>query len=198
MVKNLIEGWMNMSVVDVYDKVLEPHVAEFVDMQMKDVSWKYDYHSNKNYPGKHWHIFCGHNPKEVVENGFEWVQPIWDTAKYKFKFKEKYGLDDYVRIYMNSHTFGLQPHWHNDDGDFTMIYYPRSDWEQDWGGGTMVEGTLGVHEYVEYIPNRLIVFNANLQHQAQPVSRECYGLRTVIVFKCNLVSSMGGLDAIET
>ena len=37
-------------------------------------------------------------------------------------FKEKYELVDYVRIYMNAHTFGMQPHWHVDDGDFTMIY----------------------------------------------------------------------------
>ena len=57
MVKNLIEGWMNMSVVDVYDKVLEPHVAEFVDMQMKDVSWKYDYHSNKNLGIHQYHYY---------------------------------------------------------------------------------------------------------------------------------------------
>ena len=98
---------------------------------------------------------------------------------------------------MNAHTFGLHPHWHVDDGDFTMIYYPRLDWDKDWGGGTMIEGSLGVNEYVEYVPNRLIIFNANLRHQAQPVARECYELRSVIVFKCNVDVRMGGLDAIQ-
>jgi Rps23 Pro-64 3,4-dihydroxylase Tpa1-like proline 4-hydroxylase len=186
-----------MSVVDVYDNVLEDHVAEFIDMQMKELSWRYDYKSQEGKPGLHWHILCGHNPKAVVEKGYEWVQPIWDTAKFKYDFKEKYGLIDYIRVYMNAHTFGLHPHWHADDGDFTMIYYPRLDWEKHWGGGTMIEGSLGVNEYVEYVPNRLIIFNANLRHQAQPVARECYELRSVIVFKCNVDVRMGGLDAIQ-
>ena len=73
-----------MSVVDVYDNVLEDHVAEFIDMQMKELSWRYDYRSKAGRPGLHWHIFCGHNPKAVVEEGYEWVQPIWDTAKFKY------------------------------------------------------------------------------------------------------------------
>ena len=89
-------------------------------------------------------------------------------------------MDDYVRIYMNAHTHGIEPHMHQDDGDFTMIYYPRGDWQDDWGGGTVVDGTL-----IEYKGNRLVVFDAHLWHQAQTVSRQCYELRTCIVFKCN-------------
>jgi hypothetical protein len=33
------------------------------------------------------------------------------------------------------------------------------------------------------VGNRCIIFTASLLHQAQPVSRECYQLRTCIVFK---------------
>ena len=29
------------------------------------------------------------------------------------------------RVYMNAHTHGMEPHIHRDDGDLTMIYYPR-------------------------------------------------------------------------
>ena len=50
-----------MSVVDVYDNVLESHVAEFIEINMKDLKWEYDYHSKKGEPNKHWHIFCGHD-----------------------------------------------------------------------------------------------------------------------------------------
>ena len=32
--------------------------------------------------------------------------------------------------------------------------------------------------------NRLLVFDAYLPHQAMTVSRQCYQLRSVIVFKC--------------
>jgi hypothetical protein len=48
----------------------------------------------------------------------------------------------------------------------------------DWGGGTVVDGQL-----VQNIGNRLIIFPAYAPHQAQPVSRQCYDLRTVVVFK---------------
>ena len=123
---------------DIYENVLEDHVAEYIHMEMKNLSWKYDYKSNVKEINNHWHIFCGHNPKEAKENGFEWIQPIWEGAKYKFNFKEKYGLDDYVRVYMNAHTHGIEPHLHKDDGDFTMIYYPRKDWKTEWGGGTAI------------------------------------------------------------
>ena len=62
-----------------------------------------------------------------------------------------------------------------------MIYYPRIDWKKEWGGGTMVDGEL-----VHYVGNRLVVFTASLPHMAMPVSRECYELRTNVVFKCKV------------
>ena len=40
-----------------------------------------------------------------------------------------------------------------------------------------------IDKYVNYIGNRLLVFDANLQHQAMSVSRQCYRLRTCVVFK---------------
>ena len=59
---------MSMSVVDVYDNVLESHVAEFIEINMKDLKWEYDYHSKKGEPNKHWHIFCGHDDEELTDN----------------------------------------------------------------------------------------------------------------------------------
>ena len=86
-----------------------------------------------------------------------------------------------------------------------MIYYPRMDWETEWGGGTAIfeEETndrssplyaaeyknIQMDKHVNYRGNRLIVFDAHLSHQAQPVSRQCYELRTCVVFKCNISGS---------
>ena len=171
--------------IEIVDDLLEPHVAEYIDMQMRDVRWKYDYESKRGQLNKHWHVLCGHSPKEVVEKGFEWVQPVWDTAKYKLDFETKYRVDDYVRIYLNAHTHGIEPHLHHDDGDFTMIYYPRLDWKPEWLGGTVIwNGQKNeINKYVNYIGNRLFVFDASLPHQAMAVSRQCYQLRTCVVFK---------------
>ena len=41
-----------------------------------------------------------------------------------------------------------------------------------------------VDRYIEYIPNRLVAFSAHKWHQADAVNRECYDLRSIIVFKC--------------
>jgi len=169
--------------IDVYDNVLEEHNAILIDDTVKQLSWKYDYSSQLKKPNKHWHILCGHNEKECTEAGYDWAHNIFFSAVNKYKFSEKYDVDTFLRIYMNAHTHGIEPHIHKDDGDFTMIYYPRLDWKLEYGGGTYVDGEL-----VEYKGNRLVVFDAYLPHQALPVSRECYHLRTCVVFKCNVSS----------
>ena len=168
--------------IDVYDDILEEHNAILIDDEVKKLSWKYDYPSEPSKPNKHWHVLCGHNKEECDAASYDWADTLFDMLMYRFNFKSKYNVDDYVRIYCNAHTHGIEPHLHIDDGDFTMIYYPRIDWKKEWGGGTLVDETL-----VPYAGNRLVVFTASLPHKAMPVSRECYQLRTCVVFKCNVV-----------
>ena len=168
--------------IDVYDDVLEEHNAILIDDEVKKLSWKYDYPSEPSKPNKHWHILCGHNKEECDAASYDWAHSLFDMFVNKFDFKSKYDVVDYERIYCNAHTHGIEPHLHIDDGDFTMIYYPRIDWKKEWGGGTLVDETL-----VPYAGNRLVVFTASLPHKAMPVSRECYQLRTCVVFKCNQV-----------
>ena len=169
--------------VHVYDNVLEPHVAELIDMEMKEkVHWKYDYNSKKGAVNKHWHILCG---TQVIFPEYDFLAPIWETAKIKYDFENKYDIVEFKRVYCNAHTHGIEPHLHHDDGDFTMIYYPRLDWKPEWMGGTAVwnENKNEIDKYVNYIGNRLFVFDAHLPHQAMAVSRQCYQLRTCVVFK---------------
>ena len=45
--------------IEVFDDILEPHVAEIIDMQLRDVSWKYNYDSVKNGVNKHWAYLLG-------------------------------------------------------------------------------------------------------------------------------------------
>ena len=171
--------------IDVYDDVLEEHNAILIDDEIKKLSWKYDYPSEPSKPNKHWHILCGHNKEECDAASYNWAHSLFDMFVNKFDFKSKYDVVDYERIYCNAHTHGIEPHLHIDDGDFTMIYYPRIDWKKEWGGGTLVDETL-----VPYAGNRLVVFTASLPHKAMPVSRECYQLRTCVVFKCNVIDKV--------
>ena len=169
-------------ICDVYDNVVEPHIAELIDMSMKELYWKYDYKSSEKGINKHWHLLCGY---ESIFPNYDFIQSIWDTAKTKYKFEEKYNISMFKRVYCNAHTFGIEPHVHKDDGDFTMIYYPILDWKPEWLGGTVIwnDEETEINKYVNYIGNRLFVFDSQLSHQAMPVSRQCYRLRTCIVFK---------------
>ena len=166
--------------IEIHDGVVENHIAELIALEMKNVQWKFDYPSNRWHKSRHWHVLCGNNSAEIAVNGFEWVLPIWTSTIYKYEFIKNFNIETYKRIYMNAHTHGVEPVMHKDDGDFTMIYYPRMDWIPAWGGGTLVDGNL-----VSYVGNRLVVFDAQLLHMAMPVTRECYQLRTCVVFKCN-------------
>ena len=175
-------------IIDIYDNVLEEHNAMLIDDAVKKLSWKYDYPSEPSKPDKHWHVFCGHNEEECIEAGYDWAHEIFSFVMNKLDFKNKYNVEKYVRIYCNAHTYGVEPAIHMDDGDFTMIYYPRLDWKLEWGGGTFVydEEKTRVEKLAEYKGNRLIVFDAWRPHQAQSVRRECYELRTCVVFKTNI------------
>ena len=159
--------------VEYIDNFLEEHIAQLIDMQLREVSWKYDYDSVKGGSNKHWHIFLGHNVGEIGE-----FVPIWNQISNKYDYEME-------RAYLNAHTHGIEPHIHRDDGDVTFIYYPRMDWKNEWGGGTVIydNEVSNITDHINYKGNRLIKFDAHLPHQAQPVSRECYQLRTCVVFK---------------
>ena len=167
--------------INYYDDFLESHIAQLIDMQMKEVSWKYDYDSKPNGTQKHWHVFCGHNMDECNQNGYEFIVPIWEKIKNVVDVELE-------RVYLNAHTFGIEPHIHTDDGDITMIYYPRLDWKIEWGGGTAIynDKVTNIDTHLVNKGNRLIMFDAHLPHQAQPVNRLCFQLRTCVVFKTKL------------
>lgn len=164
--------------IEVKDNLVEEHIAQLIDMQMKEISWKYDYDSVADGKNKHWHVLAGHNIDECNQNGFEFVEPIWNSIQRNYEVNME-------RVYFNAHTHGIEPHIHRDDGDMTFIYYPRMDWKNDWGGGTVIydNDVKDITHHINYKGNRLIKFPAALPHQAQPVSRECYQLRTCVVFK---------------
>ena len=174
-------------IYDIYDNVLDIDTATLIDTEMKEMTWKYDYNSKTDWKlggavNKHWHTFCGF---DKINKPYTFINHIWDIAKNKYDFENKYKVTQFKRVYCNAHTHGIEPHVHTDDGDFTMIYYPILDWEPEWLGGTVLwnEQKTEIEKYVNYIGNRLFVFDAHLPHQAMSVSRQCYRLRTCIVFK---------------
>ena len=146
--------------IDVFDNVLEEHNALLIDDEVKRISWKYDYSSEPSKPNKHWHVLCGHNEEECGTSGYIWAHDIFNAFVNKFDFNSKYNVEDYERIYCNAHTHGIEPHLHIDDGDFTMIYYPRIDWKKEWGGGFFhkLSNMFFYNNFVFYISFVLSIF----------------------------------------
>ena len=157
--------------IEIIDNIIEDHIAQLIDSEIRNTEWRYDYHSLKDKPNKHWNkVICDHEYDQDFK-GYDGISMLWDQIKIKdYKLR---------RCYLNAHTHGIEPHLHGDDGDYTMIYYPRLDWNTEkWGGGTRVG-----NEIADYKGNRLIIFPAKTLHQAMPVTRECFELRTCVVFK---------------
>ena len=82
------------------------------------------------------------------------------------------------RMYLNAHTHGIEPHPHVDDGDLQSSIILEWTEQRHFGGGTIIG-----NELIDYKGNRSIMFNASYLHQAQTISRQCYKLRTCVVFK---------------
>ena len=71
---------------DIYDNVLEPHVAELIHIQMEQLYWKYNYNSSKGQVNKHWHVLAGHDPEAVK-------RLLGRTAKLTFKLTSDLDLN---------------------------------------------------------------------------------------------------------
>ena len=187
--KHLLWG---SSMVDIYDDILNEKDAKFIHNEMSSIHmlWKYYHNSVGDKEQFHLNRNLGNTDEEIEKNGFGWIFPMWENLMHYGKLQEKYDINTYRRIYFNGHVYGMEPLRHKDDGDFTMIYYPRLDWKKEWGGGTAVwKDEDGAAKLADYKGNRLIVFPARNYHQAQPVSRECQQLRPVIVFKTFLIGN---------
>lgn len=82
------------------------------------------------------------------------------------------------RVYANANASG-ELHGgvtHVDDGKITILFYPF-EWTDVFGGGTLVNGEL-----IDYVPNRIIVFDAEMPHRAMPHCNHA-NFRYTIAFK---------------
>ena len=114
-----------------------------------------------------------------------YIIKLWNQIQKKINDSLDYKCD-FTRAYINAHTYGTDGMIHSDDGNYTAIYYPLLKWNIEWEGGTCFynKDETDVIHYNAYVPNRLVVFDANIPHRAMPVTKDCYKLRPVVVFKC--------------
>lgn len=111
---------------------------------------------------------------------------VWDHVKPRID--EMGGRTFQVlRQYANGHTYGLGGQAHIDDdeeGTYTLLYYPMPRWELSWGGETVYYGENGeIFGAVVPKPNRAVFFDSRILHAGRAPSRSFGGLRVSVAFK---------------
>ena len=132
----------------------------------------------------------GYNPHGSYANVFNFFNSIghpWpNTDTFNYMAKKIQNLtymkeSSIIRVYVNLHTTGKNHcgDFHEDDGQITALYYPMT-WDKKYGGGTEFEdGTV-----VDYVTNRLVLFDANKKHRGMEHTNENL-FRYTVAFKMN-------------
>ena len=157
--------------IEVFDDILDTDLANRYDQDVSKLQWSYEYQPTTTPLNMHWYS----NGELFI---YDLLEDLMDAIELK-------GLETVKASYLLGHTHGLEQQVHYDSCDFTMIYYPKMNWQPEWGGGTLVGDTL-----VSYESNRLVIFSCDQAHQGQPVSKQCFELRPIVVFQCYAESAM--------
>lgn len=131
------------------------------------------------------------------------INDLWSHSTYLT------GAKNLVRAYANGYTYGTDATAHRDDSIIyrtsthlkerpaTILFYLNEEWNKDWAGETTFFDEDG-EIIASVLPkrNRVCVFDGTIQHGARPVSRYCYPLRKIFVFKTAPFTEHGEDDAI--
>ena len=172
--------------IEIFDNVLDKDNARYIHNCVDALSWNFVYQPTTHLLNKHWYnnanATLARGPAQLARPGPTWPDQLFKDIVDTLELR---GIDSIKSQYCLGHTFGLEQQSHYDACDLTMIYYPRLDWNPDWGGGTLVGDTL-----VSYEGNRLLMFSCDQMHQGPPISKQCYELRSIVVYQCYAESAM--------
>jgi hypothetical protein len=92
-----------------------------------------------------------------------------------------------IRQYASGHTYGLGGKTHTDDvrsGSFTLLYYPMTEWKEEWEGETVFHDSRGeIGAVVLPRPNRAVFFDSRIPHAGRAPGRACHALRVTVAYK---------------
>ena len=183
--------------VFIHDEVLDTALKKRLTRFLQGPIWQYGWQSNGHKDRfSYWHVaFAGgdgesridREPELMSKPELACIQELWQTLK-------EGPLKGHVpvRVYANSHTYGVEGAVHTDNPDtenyFSSIYYAHALWHRNWAGEiTFYEP--GGHDIIQSVlpkPGRLITFRGCVPHRAQAPSRECAELRISVVIKTQL------------
>ena len=169
--------------INVYDNFFSQEDHEFILEYCKNASYFYGEYDNdcqveseKYCTGLVHEVYYYSDTDSLSESAYQFggghirnINPkrFFDlfSSTIESKFPE-YKSKDITRLYINCFAPSEEPYFHT-DGDVgkTFLYYPNESWDLDDCGETQffIDGSF---YGVAPIPNRMVLFDANLFHKA--------------------------------
>lgn len=178
--------------------------VEMLEQLTKHTQFSYGWKSTQSIPLEqqgHWNVlltpgqFRSANERDIALQGTDLsetlethIKPFWEKAV------ELFGPRRLCRAYMNGYTYGTDAYLHPDtdykeypqDHDCkmeTIMFYINSKWDPNYAGETVFVENGDIFSSVLPKPGRVVCFDSEVLHGARPLSRACYLLRQVLVFK---------------
>jgi hypothetical protein len=163
--------------ITVKDNFFNPELARLIAKGTEEFRWRYwrpvtdDTNNNRTFVSILW------DDSSSEENIFRLLWRLIQNELSDLKSCYCY------RIIANGTVKGQNIGWHSDNGYKTVLYYPN-EWEPQWGGSTYFK-FLGSEKEVQYLQNRIVVFDADLLHYSSSPSVDNI-LRVSIAFNLRL------------
>ena len=186
----------------IFDDVLNEDQHNLLFNGLKNQTWTTNWSSltDKSLADPVWHFNKSYINTRVglpaitdeqydeMKASYPFVIPLWEETSSLIK--NHLGKFNILRLYANLNPYGTNAYIHEDDGDYTMLYYASKKWNPMWEGGTCFykyidddKNQPDAIRYISYKPNRLVIFPAKIPHRGMPVDRRCYVERYIVAMK---------------
>lgn len=180
--------------IAVHDDLVPAPLRERLSTLVKQPIWQYGWRSNTRRDRFcFWHAnFAGGGIESRINCEEELRKNTQANAVYdlwKILSAGPLAGHEPLRVYANSHTYGVEGYVHTDNDDeenyFSTIYYAHPVWHKNWSGETLFFARDGqdILKAVYPRPGRIVSFPGAIPHAAHAPSRECAELRISIVIK---------------
>jgi hypothetical protein len=149
-----------MSDFEIIDNVLPQSSFDFLSDVIRNSNvWNLDMYSNERtykIPGR----ILFDNTIQV--SGEKELTSLLAFVYTLIKSKSKSPLSDtMVRLHLGAKPPLMDDDIHTDgtDNEYTVLYYTNKEWNDEWGGQTIVNDKM-----IEYKPNRAVIYKSNVLH----------------------------------
>jgi hypothetical protein len=186
-----------MDYLEIHDNFFPPEEIKTINEYLTRPNWSFngggstednDFHSH------FWHMDGLEKIDYFGKNLWEFIRRQMFGYDVGYKYSTPFYKDvELIRCYANGQTAGQSGVPHTDDGDTTILFFPNQ-WKHYWGGHLYFskKNNFGQPDYidrtVEYRYNRLIKFDANVQHYSGAPVLSYGGLRISLAFKVKVLS----------